>query len=93
MQIRKGGHVQAAAPGTKAIERFVKELGLAIGEPDLRPRGLRATFITLALENEAPLENVQFAAGHPRPETTLRYQKRKLNLDDNAVDYLHDVQA
>lgn len=71
MHIRKGGHVQAAAPGIKAIERFVKELELAIGEPDLRPRGFRAIFITLALENEASLKNVQFAAGHPRPETML----------------------
>lgn len=37
----------------------------------------------------AKLQQVQYAAGHADPRTTERYQKRKINLDNNAVDYLH----
>lgn len=93
VQIRRGGHVQADGLGTKAIERLVKRLAAQIGEEDLTPHGLRATFVTLTLESGAPLQMVQYAAGHSKPETTERYQKRKQNLDHNAVDYLHDLQA
>jgi site-specific recombinase XerD len=42
----------------------------------------------LALENGAKLQQVQYAAGHANPRTTERYQKRKFNLDNNAVDYV-----
>ncbi len=72
----------------KAIETMVKALGVKIGVPTLTPHGLRATFITLALENNATLTQTQYAARHKDPRTTERYQKRKLNLDDNAVDKL-----
>lgn len=72
----------------KAIEKIVKSYGEAINVT-LTPHGLRASFITLALEGKAQLQQVQYAAGHADPRTTERYQKRKLNLDDNAVDYIH----
>lgn len=88
VQIRKGGHAQREGLSAKGIERIVKDLALQIEEDDLTPHGLRATFITLALEAKAPLHMVQFAAGHARPETTERYHRRKDNLDDNAADYL-----
>ena len=55
----------------------------------LTPHGLRASFVTLALEGGAALHDVQYAAGHADPRTTERYQKRKLNLDRNAVDFVH----
>ena len=54
----------------------------------LTPHVLRATFITLTLDAGAPLHKVQYAAGHADPRTTERYHRSKLNLDDNAVDYL-----
>jgi site-specific recombinase XerD len=73
---------------TKLIERTVKHYAEMIGETKLTPHGLRASFITLALEEGATLLQVQYAAGHDDPRTTERYHKRKLNLDDNAVDKL-----
>lgn len=75
----------------KVIERIAREYGKKIGivRPPLTPHDLRATFITLALEGKAPLTKVQYAAGHADPRTTERYQTRKENLDDNAVDYIH----
>jgi integrase len=72
----------------KAIEIVVKELGKTIGVPTLTPHGLRATFITLAMEHGATLEQTQYAARHKDPRTTERYRKRKFNLDNNAVDKL-----
>ena len=72
----------------KAIEQIVIAYGDKIGI-DLTPHALRASFITLALEGKAPLQEVQYAAGHEDPRTTQRYQKRKFNPDDNAVDYIH----
>jgi hypothetical protein len=55
---------------------------------DLPPHCLRSSFITLTSEGGTRLDQVQYAACHANPCTTLRYRKRKSNLDDNAVDYL-----
>lgn len=73
--------------GEDGIERIVKTRAAAIGVK-LTPHGLRASFVTLSLEGGASLHQVQYAAGHADPRTTERYQKRKINLDDNAVDYI-----
>ncbi len=76
------------ALGGKDIERIVEGYARQCDLPGLSPHGLRASFVTLTLEGGARLQQVQYAAGHADPRTTERYQKRKLNLDDNAVDYL-----
>ena len=70
------------------VDRIVRAHAKATGLEGLTPHGLRASFVTLTLEGGAKLEQVQYAAGHADPRTTERYQRRKLNLDDNAVDYL-----
>jgi integrase/recombinase XerD len=72
----------------KQIYRLVKQYAKKAGVAKLSPHGLRGTFITLSLEANAPLSKVQYAAGHKDPRTTERYQKRKTNLDDNAVDFI-----
>ncbi len=90
VQFRKGDHPQTEAISGQVIQRVVEtacqkaNLGLK-----LTPHSLRATFVTLALEGGAKLEQVQYAVGHADPRTTERYQKRKLNLDNNAVDFIH----
>ena len=71
----------------KFIEHTVAEYGRKIGI-ELTPHDLRASFITLAIEGGATLLQAQYAAGHSDPRTTERYHIRKLNLDDNAVDYI-----
>jgi integrase/recombinase XerD len=87
VSFRRGDHPTRKPMGDKAIETQVKTYAEKISLP-LTPHGLRATFITLALEHHAKLEQVQYAAGHRDPRTTERYQGRKLNLDDHAVDYV-----
>lgn len=54
----------------------------------LTPHGMRASFVTLSLEGGAKLEQVQVAARHKDPRTTEKYWRRKMNLDNNAVDYI-----
>jgi len=48
----------------------------------------RATAITLALDGGASLRQVQLMARHSDPKTTIRYDRNRWNLKDNAVDYL-----
>lgn len=83
----RGDHPTAERVSDKLLERLVKQTGAKIGM-DLSPHCLRASFITLTSEGGARLEQVQYAARHADPRTTQRYRKRKVNLDDNAVDYL-----
>jgi site-specific recombinase XerD len=85
-QMIKGDKVTEEGISDKLVERVVKQY--AANLPDFTPHGARASFITLSLEGGASLYQVQYAAGHSDPRTTERYQKRKLNLDDNATDYV-----
>jgi site-specific recombinase XerD len=87
VQFRKGDHPQKEGISDQVIERVVESYAAKL-DLKLSPHGLRATFVTLALEAGAKLHQVQYAVGHADPRTTERYQKRKFNLDDNATDYL-----
>ncbi len=89
VSFRRGDHPTRRPMGDKAIETQVKRYAAGIrGLERLTPHGLRASFITLTLENGAQLHQVQYAAGHKHPRTTQRYHGRKTNLDNNAVDFL-----
>jgi site-specific recombinase XerD len=92
IQFRKGDNPDKHLSGlsTNAIENIVKYYAKLAELPvHLSPHSLRASFVTLALEGGARLQQVQYAVGHADPRTTERYQKRKLNLEDHASDYLH----
>jgi integrase/recombinase XerD len=87
VQMRKGNRVTEDGISDKVIERLVIDLGERIGM-ELTPHDLRTTFITLALQGGADLRRTQYAAGHRDPRTTERYDRRKDDLDNNAVDYI-----
>ena len=88
-QFRKGDTPVEAPNSSNVVYRTVLQYGEAAGlEKDLTPHGMRASFVTLALEGKATLPQVQVAARHKDPRTTERYWRRKQNLDDNAVDYI-----
>ena len=75
------------ALSTNAIENIVKHYANTAGlEVHLSPHGLWASFVTLALEGGARLRQVMWLV--MPTSTTERYQRRKLNLDDHASDYL-----
>lgn len=90
IQFRRGDHPQEKPVSDHLIQRVVEEAAKRAGlNLKLTPHSLRATFVTLALEGGARLQQVQYAVGHADPRTTERYQKRKHNLDDAATDYVH----
>lgn len=90
VSIRRGDHPTMKRLSGEAIEDIVKKYTPELPNNEkLTPHGLRATYATIALESGASLEQVQYSMGHSDPRTTERYQKRKLNLDNNAVDYLN----
>ena len=49
------------------------------------PHTLRHTFITAALDTGVPLRDVQEAASHADPRTTMRYDRARGSLDRHAT--------
>lgn len=85
-------HAQNGTAGrrlsTKAVYRRVQRYAEAAGLTNITPHSLRHSFVTLALDGGATVRQVQAAARHADPKTTLRYDRRRRNLDDHAGDYL-----
>jgi len=46
---------------------------------------LRHAFITAALDAGVPLRDVQEAASHADPRTTMRYDRARVSLDRHAT--------
>ena len=55
-----------------------------IGKP-VTPHTLRYAFITAALDAGVPLRDVQEAASHADPRTTMRYDRGRGSLDRHAT--------
>jgi site-specific recombinase XerD len=68
------------------VKRYAEAAGIA---KNITPHSLRHTFVTLSLDGGATVRQVQAAARHADPKTTLRYDRHRRNLDDHASDYLH----
>lgn len=66
----------------KLLRRYVKK-ALEI-EHGFSAHSMRATFITTALDNGAPLEDVQRDVGHADPSTTKLYDRRGHNPEKSA---------
>ena len=49
------------------------------------PHTLRHSFITAALDAGVPLRDVQEAASHADPRTTIRYDRARVSLDRQAT--------
>ena len=49
------------------------------------PHTLRHAFITAALDTGVPLRDVQEAASHADPRTTIRYDRGRVPLDRHAT--------
>lgn len=67
------------------VRRYAKAARL---ESDITPHSMRATFITLALEAGAPLQKVQYQAGHVDPRTTERYDRSRQAIENPASDFV-----
>ncbi|WIM99890.1 site-specific integrase [Actinoplanes oblitus] len=49
--------------------------------PKMHPHMLRRTFVTTMLDAGVSLRDVQIAARHADPRTTIRYDRARKNLD------------
>ena len=75
----------AAAPGwtataaTRRLRRLAETAGVPIAR--MHPHMLRHTFVTTMLDAGVDLRDVQIAARHADPRTTMRYDRARKNLD------------
>jgi site-specific recombinase XerD len=67
---------------SRIVRRIAKRAG--IGKP-ISPHTLRHAFITAALDAGVPLRDVQDAASHADPRTTMRYDRARASLDRHAT--------
>ena len=67
---------------SRIVRRVARRAGVnkAIG-----PHTLRHAFITAALDAGVPLRDVQEAASHADPRTTMRYDRARVSLDRHAT--------
>jgi site-specific recombinase XerD len=69
-----------------AADRMVKRLARRAGiTKRISPHSLRHSFITAALDAGVPLRDVQEAASHADPRTTMRYDRGRQSLDRHAT--------
>jgi len=88
---RTGGPIFLNADGTRRLDRhaaarIVRRLAKAAGiDKRISPHSLRHSFITAALDAGVPLRDVQEAASHADPRTTMRYDRGRGSLDRHAT--------
>jgi integrase/recombinase XerD len=69
-----------------AAARIVRRIAKAAGiDKPIGPHTLRHGFITAALDAGVPLRDVQEAASHADPRTTMRYDRARVSLDRHAT--------
>ena len=64
---------------TRRLRRLAETAGVPITRP--HPHMLRHTFVTTMLDAGVDLRDVQIAARHADPRTTMRYDRARKNLD------------
>ena len=64
---------------TRRLRRLTEVAGVRIARP--HPHMLRHTFVTTMLDAGVDLRDVQIAARHADPRTTMRYDRARNNLD------------
>jgi len=66
----------------RLVRRVARRAGVA---KPIGPHTLRHAFITAALDAGVPLRDVQEAASHADPRTTMRYDRARVSLDRHAT--------
>ncbi len=66
----------------RVVRRAARRAGIA---KPVGPHTLRHAFITAALDAGVPLRDVQEAASHADPRTTIRYDRARASLDRHAT--------
>jgi integrase/recombinase XerD len=66
----------------RIVRRVARRAGV---DKRIGPHTLRHAFITAALDAGVPLRDVQEAASHADPRTTMRYDRARVSLDRHAT--------
>ena len=66
----------------RIVRKTARRAGIA---KVITPHTLRHAFITTALDAGVPLRDVQEAASHADPRTTMRYDRARGSLDRHAT--------
>ena len=74
----RGGRMNRHA-ATRRLRHLADAAGVRIGRT--HPHMLRHTFVTTMLDAGVDLRDVQIAARHADPRTTMRYDRARKNLD------------
>jgi len=88
---RTSGPIFLNLDGTQRLDRhgaarIVRRLTRRAGiDKNITPHSLRHSFITAALDAGVPLRDVQEAASHSYPRTTMRYDRGRGSLDRHAT--------
>jgi integrase/recombinase XerD len=77
--LSRSGTCMTRHVATRRLLRLAQQAGLAT--PRMHPRMLRQTFVTTMLDAGVDLRDVQIAAHHADPRTTMRYDRARKNLD------------
>ena len=70
---------QGRCGGQRRLRRLAEAAGVRITRA--HPHMLRHTFVTTMLDAGVELRDVQIAARHADPRTTMRYDRARKNLD------------
>ena len=78
---RNGGRLDRHG-AARIVRRIARRAGIV---KRVGPHTLRHAFITAALDAGVPLRDVQEAASHADPRTTMRYDRARVSLDRHAT--------
>ena len=78
---RTGGRLDRHG-AARVVRRIARRAGI---HKRVGPHTLRHAFITAALDAGVPLRDVQEAASHADPRTTMRYDRARVSLDRHAT--------
>ncbi len=78
LRTRRGTRMDRHA-ATRRLHRLAEVAGVRL--PRMHPHMLRHTFVTTMLDAGVDLRDVQIAARHADPRTTMRYDRARKNLD------------
>jgi site-specific recombinase XerD len=81
-KVRANGERLDRHAAWRIVRRLARRAG--INKP-VGPHTLRHAFITAALDAGVPLRDVQEAASHADPRTTMRYDRARVSLDRHAT--------
>jgi site-specific recombinase XerD len=80
--VRADGERMDRHAAGRLVRRVARRARLA---KKISPHTLRHAFITAALDAGVPLRDVQEAASHADPRTTMRYDRARVSLDRHAT--------